>query len=93
MSGGAKSARIGLVAGVTVGGAMLSFTYAVDAASASRPSISDAPRPVAQRIERLREKIRVAAPTFVVDAKAEKTDKLVQFFKFSNCIRGSWHNC
>ena len=93
MGNGVKTARMGLVAGVTVGGAVLSFTCAADTVPLPQPSIAEPPSPIAQRIERLRQKIAVAVPTFIVDAKAEKTDKLVQFFNFFNCVRGMWKNC
>lgn len=93
MVGRVKIGHRGLVAGVTVGGAILSFTCTADALPPAQQSFDDSTLPIAQRIEQFREKVRVSVPTFVVDAKAEKSDKLVQFFNFFNCIRGAWRNC
>lgn len=91
--GGTKTKYIGLVAGVTVGGAILSFTTSGEAAPLTAQPGADGRLPIAQRVERLREQIAVSAPTFVVESKAGKAEKLVQFFNFFNCIRGTWRNC
>ena len=89
----AKIAGRGLVAGVTVGGAILTFSCAADAGTPLQPATRNDPLPIAQRIELFREKIRVSAPGFMAGGNAEKAEKLVQFFNFSNCSRGGWNNC
>jgi hypothetical protein len=93
MVDGVKTGHRGLVAGITVGGAILSFTCSADTLPPAQSSFDASSLPIVQRIERFREKVRVSAPTFVVDANSEKTEKLVQFFNFFNCIRGYWRNC
>jgi hypothetical protein len=93
MVDGVKTGHRGLVAGITVGGAILSFTCSADTLPPAQQSFDANTLPIAQRIEQFREKVRVSVPTFVVDAQAEKADKLVQFFNFFNCIRGAWRNC
>ena len=86
-----------LVAGVTVTGAVLCLTLSAGAnTSAPQNDLTlEAHKPLAARVEDLREKLNAGLPQFKKKPGQNRAiENIVQFFKFLNCSRpDGWHNC
>jgi predicted aconitase len=80
-----------LSAAVTVTGAVLCLTTAgVTGNRAAHASLNDATstrRPLSQRVEEMREKVRAALSLSNSSGPAWKIQNIVQFFNFLNCAK------
>jgi hypothetical protein len=90
-----RSKKHGLPAAITVAGAILCLCFSAEHRLAANEPIvgrEGEKEALSLRVNRLREKIRLSGSAFSGESSDTST-KLVQFFKFYNCLRSGWKNC